>query len=420
MRLQRLGLPRLAGSVGLLLALLVSSLGSGLYAPVSLLYFHDVAGLDLPTVGLTLSAGTLLALPAGGLAGVLVDRVGARRVVAMAEALQGIGFLGYLGVTPVTGGTALLVTAFLVSAGQRLFWSSLFSLLASISGAGERDRWYGLASAVQNAGLALGGLLTGVLVGTLGTAAFTLAVVANGGSSLLSAALLVLRVAEPARERPAGATPGGYGALLADHAFLWLIASNAAFAVCSVMLVVGLPVYASEALAAPGWVVGAVFAMNTILLAALQTVIVRALESHRRTRAMALAGVLWAAWCILLAGASIAPRQVLVPYLFAVTAMYTLAELVHAAVSTALAAAASPEALRGRYLAGFQFSWSIATIVAPTLFSVCYVAGPALPWLAVAGLALVATAAVCRLETVLPAEAVRRATAPTARSVSTS
>ena len=72
-----------------------------------------------------------------------------------------------------------------------------------------------------------------------------------------------------------------------------------------------------------------------------------------------------------------------------------------------LAAATSPEALRGRYLASFQFSWATASFVALGLFTLLFAVGPALPWAVVAALALVAGLSVLWLEPRLPRAAVR-------------
>src|SRR3712207_3945861 len=66
-----LGLPKLSGRGTFLAVLLVDSLGTGLFAPFSLLYFHDGVGLPLATVGLTLSAAAAFALPVAPLAGAL-------------------------------------------------------------------------------------------------------------------------------------------------------------------------------------------------------------------------------------------------------------------------------------------------------------------------------------------------------------
>lgn len=97
----------------------------------------------------------------------------------------------------------------------------------------------------------------------------------------------------------------------------------------------------------------------------------------------------------------------MVPYLLVMTVVFTLAELIHAPTSNALAAAVSPEALRGRYLATFQFSWAAASFLAPGLFTLLLSVGPALPWAVVGVLALFAGFSVLRLEPLLPPDALR-------------
>jgi MFS family permease len=346
------------------------------------------------------------------LAGILVDRYGPRRVVGAAETLQGVGFLGYLAVTTVPG---LIGAAVLAAAGQRLFWSAYSALVSDMALPADRDRWFGLAGALQSAGLGLGGLAASALVARGGTAAYRLVVAGNGLSFLLAAGLIlaIRRETHVPPPRDAGARAlDGYRALLADRPFLGVIAANTIFALCSVLLGIGLPVYAVEALRAPGWAVGLLVALNTATLAGAQTLAVRLLASHRRTRALAFAGLLWTGWCLAMALALRMPHVLLVPYLVGTTALYTLAALVHAPTSNALAAAASPAARRGRYLAAFQLSFSLASIVAPVLFTALVVVWYALPWLVVGALALGAVLAILRIETVLPDAAVRRAGAP--------
>jgi len=111
----RLGLPRLLGTGGFLLALLVDALGTGFFTPILLLYVHVVAGLPLPAIGgVVLTVATILTLPLTPLTGALVDRFGARRLVIASHLFQAMGFLGYLAVGTIP---ALLVTALLVRLG---------------------------------------------------------------------------------------------------------------------------------------------------------------------------------------------------------------------------------------------------------------------------------------------------------------
>ncbi len=396
---ERLGLPDVRRAPWLLVALFVDALGTGLYAPVSLLYFNLVVGLPLPIVGLALSTAALAAIPVAIVTGALVDRFGPRLVVVGGEVLQGIGFLLYLLVRDYG---SLVAAQLLVAVGLRLFWSGFFPLLSDIAAADERERWFGLAGSAQSAGIGLGGLLAGALLAVGNTAVYRPVIAADGVSFLLAAGLIYVTVRGRREPLPAGARQGAYGPLLHDRPFLSLIAANTTYTLCSIMLGVGLPVYAVKALQAPGWIVGVLFALNTAGIALAQTITVRLLEPHRRTRSLVGAGALWAGWCLMMSLALIVSPPFLVPYLILATAVFTAAELIHGPTSNALAASASPDALRGAYLAAFQFSWAVANVLAPVVFTILFAFGPALPWLLVGALALVGATAIRLLEPRLP------------------
>jgi hypothetical protein len=130
--------------------------------------------------------------------------------------------------------------------------------------------------------------------------------------------------------------------LLRDHPFLRLTLANVVFSLCSLMFTIGLPIYLVDTLRTPAWLLDFLFALNTTLLAVIQTTVVHLLEPYRRTRALLLASGLWGVWCGGMALALQLPAALLIPYLIAVTSVYTLAELIHAPTSNALAAAVAP------------------------------------------------------------------------------
>jgi MFS family permease len=69
--------------------------------------------------------------------------------------------------------------------------------------------------------------------------------------------------------------------------------------------------------------------------------------------------------------------------------------------------AAAPEAVRGRYLAAYQMSWSLAKAVAPSLFTALLALDGRAPWAVLVLTSAVAAALLIRTESRLPAEAVR-------------
>jgi MFS family permease len=156
--------------------------------PFSLLYFKVVVGLPLPSIGLALSIATMATLIVIPMTGILVDRVGAKRIVIVAQILQGIGFFCYL---LVTNFVMLLGFALLVTIGQFMFWSAYFTLVAEAGKPEERDRWYGLVSAVRIADIGLGGLLAGFVAAVLANNVYRLVIIFNALSFFLAAGLVL-------------------------------------------------------------------------------------------------------------------------------------------------------------------------------------------------------------------------------------
>jgi MFS family permease len=403
MPLNPLGLSRLRGVEAVLVAIAVDALGTGLFAPFSLLYFHVVPRLDLPTVGVALSIAAGLGLPMSFAAGGLIDRFGARRAIIAAELLQGAGFLSYVA---VRNPWQLVVAAVVATTGLRLFWPAYLTYLAELHEDGRQDRGYALSAVLQNAGFGAGGLVAGLVVQFGQTSGYQALVVADGLSFLVAAALFWWRAPRP--RPPAESQPrSGYRTVLGDRPFLGMTAANALFALCTVMLGVGLPVYATAGLHAQPWVVGAVFTLLTVTVIACQTLVVRRLESVRRTRALALAGLLWCAWSLLLALGVVVPQVAVAGYLLVVTLVYSAAEQIHLPTSSGLAAVAGPATARGTYMAVFQLSFNVANLIGPAFFTLLFARHPVAPWLALAALAMLAGMATLALERRLPAAAVR-------------
>ncbi|GHO51720.1 MFS transporter [Ktedonobacter robiniae] len=401
--LQLSGIPRIRGREALVLAFLIDALGTGLYQPFSLLYFQKIVQLDLPAIGVALTVATILTLPMNPITGSLVDRFGARQFVVISQLLQAIGFLGYLFVRTIP---LLFAMAFLVTAGNRIFYAAATTLIAEVAGHDERDRWFGFVGATQNIGLIVGGLLAGLIVTFGGSNGYRALILANVCSFLLMALALCWRrdahqsnnqVEDLPRDRVEGLPDDslrgsaladeriGYRAVLADRPFLVLVACNVVFALCSLMMSLGLPIYATETLKLSTATVGALFAFNSLLVICTQTVTVRFLESFRRTRSLLVACLLWIAGCMLFALAPLIPSILLIPYLFGTVAIYTFAGMIAGTISAALAAASSPAHTLGRYMALFELAWGIAGAIAPAMFAWLNVAGPSRTWIALIG-----------------------------------
>jgi MFS family permease len=392
-------------------ALVIDSVGNGLFLPLSLVYFVRLTPVPLAVVGVVLSIASVIPLPVPIWAGWLADRIGPKPVVIASQLLQAAGYAAF---TVVQEPIGILVAAATVGVGVRFFWSAVFALLADFaegSGPGRsKDAWFTLANIARTVGLALGGLLTGVLVASGTAAAYRATAWCATGAFLLAALLLGLAVSAP-HVRHEAVAGGGYAGMLRDRPFLALVLVNTVLALSSFFLALALPTVVIEQLHAPPWITSVLLAGNAVLVAVLSAPLVRRASGSRRTRVLVVAGILWAAGCLLLALLPVVGAAFVVLLVLG-TLCFTVAESIHAPISQALAEAVSPPASRGRYLAVFQYSFALASIVGPGFFALLFEAGHPLPWVALAVLDLVALGGVLLLERRLPRAALRTPGAP--------
>src|SRR5215469_14769489 len=82
------------GSV-LIGALIVDSLGNGLFLPLSMVFFLKLTTVPLAVLGILASAATVVTLPVPVWTGTLADRFGALPLVVAAQLMQAIGYLAF-------------------------------------------------------------------------------------------------------------------------------------------------------------------------------------------------------------------------------------------------------------------------------------------------------------------------------------
>jgi MFS family permease len=399
-----LGLPTIRGRFPLLAALMIDSFGGGCAGPLLLLYFVRVADLPLGTAGVLLTVATLFSIAAPAAVGVVIDKVGPRNLVIGAQFAQGLAFVGFFFGRSLW---LLFLCALVMTTGQRVFWSAIFSLLTDVSDPGDRDRWFGLGGMMQAAGFGLGALAAGALLAFDGDRPFLIAMAVNAITFFIAGVLLLRLHVAHSRTADADANQG-VPLLRKDKAFLVLIGANTILALCTMTMGVGLPVYVTEALPAPKWIVGVLLAAISVVLATGQTLVVRHTEKRRKTHVLVLAGLLWMVWGILMASLLHLPDGLVVTGLVLATMVFAFADVLHAATGNALAAAVAPKVGHGKYLSYWQYSFTFASVLAPGFFAQLFEVRREFPWLAISLLALVAAGTIVALERVLPDAAVGR------------
>ena len=395
--LSRLGFPVVGSHRRFVTAIAVDALGSGVFMPVSILYFLAVTPLTLLQVGTAISIASLVALPTGPWIGALVDRVGAKGVLLAGNALQALGFVAYLFTESFA---AVVVWTVVVTLGRTAFWGSYANIVAAISRPGERERWFGFLGALRNVGFAVGGLAAGAAVAAGTELAFSLVVGANA-VSYAAAFVLLLAVPDTQREEH-GHLPGTWGDVLRDRPYRLLVVAQVAYSMPMMILNIALPVYAVEVLELPGLVIGVVFTVNCLMVGLGQGLVVNALTGHVRARVLLVTQLVFAVSYVVWLGASVVPLAAAVAVMVLGGVVYTVAELTGGPVLGALSAEAAPAHLRGRYVSLVQLAWNASSTVAPVSFAWLLERGASPLWWVMLGLAALGALVSVQLGRVLP------------------
>ncbi|MET7821496.1 MFS transporter [Micromonospora zamorensis] len=377
---------RRAVDASLTASLVFVSIGSGLFLPLSLVFFVELTDIRLSTLGVLVGLAGFTSVPVPAAAGRLADRYGARRLVLAAQGIQALAYLGYaFARDPLS---VFVVTA-IMSIGGRLFWSTIFAALADHAQDGPRQQhWFALANIARTAGIAAGGIITGVALTIPGTRVYiVLALLAAG--CLAASLLLMLPVARSrARARVPGASHA-QGTVLRDGRFLGLLSTNVVFAISTLLLGLTVPVVMNTALDGPGWVSSVVLVGNALLISGFGIIGARQAGRREPFAVLRAAAVAWAAGCALLAFATSSALPFAVAPLAAAVLAFSLAEILHAPTSVAIVSNMAPEAERGDYLAVWQYSFMAAEIGGPILFGTLFALHHSAPFLVVLALNLV-------------------------------
>lgn len=385
-----------------------------------MLFVHSLTGLSLTSIGAGLTVSGLCALLFMPVAGVLIDRFSGRQVLIGVLALRAAGFAAY----PFADSyPVFLAIALVVAVGMWASSPSQHALIGEIAQGPERDRLLAWDRSLRNAGMGFGSLAAAGMLAWNGSSGFIGAAVVLAAVFAI-AAVLVSRI--PAVRRGARAPEGprgGYRQVLADRPYLLITTANFLIAFGYTAQAIALPIFLTRDVGIPDALAGAVFALNTALVATLGVPIACLTLRGRRTRTATSGAVIFAlSFAAFAALPQLTNGTGVIVAVLAVAVLYTAGELVHSAPSQGLSIQAAPDHLRGRYLSIYQLSWSVCRTVAPVLLGFLLDAGRWHVWMVLALIVLTGAAILLRAERVLPPHVVsstRKATGTTAQEVVT-
>src|SRR3954463_15131113 len=280
--LKRLGFPDVGPHRRFVSALAIDALGSGIWMPLSMLYFLHQTSLSLVELGLAITIANTLVIPVVPVIGSLGDRTGPRAVMQIGNAGAAVAFVLYPFAHSLV---AVTVVVFFATATRQAFWGALGPMVTQITEPGERELWFGFLQAMRNAGFGIGGLLAAVAL-TIGTDAAYQSVVLGNAVSYVAAFALMIAVAGGARVVAASADRSSPWVAFGDRSYRVLVAVILCYALTGTTLSIAMPVYFVAGLGLPGWMPGTVYVINTVMIGIGQGLVVRRMTGVVRRRVL--------------------------------------------------------------------------------------------------------------------------------------
>jgi MFS family permease len=373
----------------------VSALGTGAVYPVNVIYLHLVRGLPVPLVGLSIFSSAVAAIGSAPVAGHLLARLGGRTVVVAALLIQATGTAAMIGATSAPVAIAAMAVQGLGNGG---FYAAQTTLVTEIADGAQRIRLLSLRYVINNAGIGVGALLSGLVIARYGLHGYLGVYLANSVSYLaFAAALATMPLA--AGGRPGRRGPGlrGYARLLGAGPFrrllfLQFLIVSAGYA----QVDSSLPLYAKQHLHLSALLIGAVIAANSALVVVLQVPAARWVNRRDPRTALRLLGLTWSLAMLVGCAAGLVPRALAAAALFAAIGVFSVGECLYTPAFQTVLLDLAGDADVGRYAALASMTWTTALLVAPTLgIALVQLPWPAAYWLTLAlgGLVVAALAA---------------------------
>ena len=272
-----------------------------------------------------------------------------------------------------------MLVASLQGAGFAITWVGMFPLLIRAVDDRRREDVLGVSYGAINLGLGIGSLIAGTIL-AVSPDAFGVLFVVDAASYALFAVLLIglgeLRD-EPAEARPSPSL-SAYGPVVRDTRLL------AATAISLVLVVAG---YSQITSAFPAWatgpadvsrsIVGFAFAANTWAIVVAQLAVLRLVRDWRRTRAVAVTGLVFgASWLVVLAAGQASSRTVGGGRRsIAGMAVFGVGETFLSPSLPGIVNRLTGEETRGRYVAFYSLSWQAGPMIGPLIAGAALGAG---------------------------------------------
>ncbi|MCJ1678866.1 MFS transporter [Streptomyces sp. APSN-46.1] len=349
----------------------LTAFGIGFTVPFLYIYVAQVRGLGsmaATSAFVAFALGALVALP---FTGRVIDRRGPVPVVMGAAVAASAGALS-LGLS--TGIAPILLSALALGAGQAVMQPALATMIVWCSTPATRTRSFAMQFFMQNLGLGIGGLIGGQIVDESRPASFTLLFGIEAVMFLVLAGVILTvkmphapSIKDAVPKDPSGAG-GGWQRLVRHKAMVQLLVLGfVIFFACYGQFESGLAAFGTEAAGISPSTLGFALAANTGAIVVAQFVVLRLVEKRRRSRVIALVGLIWTvAWVIAgFSGLGHGSATMAAAAFVSTYALFGIGEAMLSPTMAPLVADLAPEGSVGQYNSAFALVKQMALALGP-------------------------------------------------------
>ncbi len=349
----------------------LSAFGGGLTMPFLYVYLAQVRDIPTATVGLLFAWMGVLGFAGSPVGGTLIDRFGPRPIIVSGLCVEAMGTAALSHVHTVWG--AWLVATFL-SIGTLGLWPASTAMLTRLVPAERREKVYGVQFMLLNAGLGLGGVISGLVVRVDDPSTFERLYYLDSLSYLAYVAVVVslprgtgaLPRTDPEGAVDAPAVQPGWGTVLRDRTLLRVVAAcMVAVTFGYAQFEAGFAAYTVSVAGVPAHWLGWAFGANTATIVVGQLVALRVVKGRSRTRMLALAAAVWSVSWAVIALSDAVSAGAAVALVIVGLGVFGLGETFWAPIAPAIVNDLASEELRGRYNALQGMTWTVANVIGP-------------------------------------------------------
>lgn len=349
--------------------------------PFMTLYMTETHGVSIGKAGFVMTVFGLGTICGALLGGRLTDKFGFYYIQLLSLFGGGIMFLV---LSQMRDYTAICITTFFLSLINEAFRPANASAIAHFSRAENITRSFSLNRLAVNLGWAVGASIGGFVAAKSYYLLFWI-----DGLTNISAALLLWLLLAPSKnketlKKPDASLQKGPSAYK-DKPYLVFIVLNTLFAICFFQTFTTIPLYFKQVLQLQENEIGMVMALNGIIIAVFEMVLVHKLEGKRNMMSYIMIGTCMVALSFM--ALNVVPAMLSLAFIYII--LITIGEMVGMPFMNTFWTSRTNATNRGQYAALFTISWAIAQVTGPGLGAyIAQHAGFNTLWWVIAGICL--------------------------------